>query len=437
MALDPLLIVAALLAFLFIALGVGLWIFVALLVTSLACYFVLLDFPLARVGATAKPVVLRAVTTFELAAVPLFIWMGEIISRSSVATRLFQGLTPWVIRVPGGLLHANVGGSVMFSAMSGSSVATTATIGRVTARELLARGYDPGLVLGSITVAGTIGIMIPPSIALIIYGLVAEVSVAQLFAAGVLPGLMLGALYSGYIALRCMVTPGLTPTEARRFGWDERLRALLQLAPVVLLIVFLLGSIYGGFATPSESAAVGVLGAILIAGAMGGLTLRTLWETAMSAVLTTAMIGTAYAGAALLASAIGFLHIPQTVAAAIGALDLTPLALLLMITLIYILLGCVLDGISMILMTVPIVLPILLMNGYDPIWVGIYLVLMIEVGLVTPPIGFNLFVLRGVTGQPIGRIARATFPFFLVMLLGGGLLIAFPQIALWLPAVLR
>lgn len=434
---DPLVIVAVVIVIVLVALGSGLWVFAGLLLTSLACFHFLLDFPVQRIGSTSRPVVLRAVTTFELAAVPLFIWMGEIISRSTVATRLFQGLTPWVIRVPGGLLHANVGGSVLFSAMSGSSVATTATIGRVTARELLGRGYDPGLVLGSITVAGTIGIMIPPSIALIIYGLVAEVSVAQLFAAGVLPGLMLGALYSGYIALRCMTTSGLTPPEVASFGWGERLRALAQLAPVVLLIVFLLGSIYGGYATPSESAAVGVLGAILIAGAMGGLTLRKLWETALSAVLTTAMIGSAFAGAALLATAIGFLHIPHTVSQAIGALDLTPLVLLLGITLIYILLGCVLDGISMILMTVPITLPILILNGYDPIWVGIYLVLMIEIGLVTPPVGFNLFVLRGVTGQPIGRIARATFPFFLVMLLGGALLIAFPQIALWLPGVLR
>jgi len=323
---------------------------------------------------------------------------------------------------------------VIFSALSGSSVATTATIGKVTTRELIQRGYYPNLVYGSITVAGTIGIMIPPSITLIVYGLIAEVSVAKLFAAGVLPGIMLGALYSLYIGGRCVVTPEFSPTQSDRFTWVDRLRSLSNLIPVVLLIVFLLGSIYGGFATPSESAAVGVLGAIVIAKFSGGISLRDLYQTAMSAVLTTAMIGSALAAAALLATAIGFMHMPQMLSEAIAALELSPLTLLLLLTAIYILLGCVLDGISMILMTVPVTLPLMLTAGFDPIWVGIYLVLMVEVGMVTPPVGFNLFVLRAITGVPITRIAAAAFPFFLIMLLGGLLLALFPQIALWLPS---
>lgn len=429
--------VFALLAVVLAALGSGLWIFSGLFVAAIFSFSVLLDFPWARIGSITTPIVLKSAFSFELAAVPLFIWMGEIISRTDVSSKLFQGLVPWVSRLPGGLLHANVGGSVLFSALSGSSVATTATVGRVTIRELMRRGYNTNLTLGSITVAGTIGIMIPPSITLIVYGLIAEVSVAQLFAAGVLPGIMLGALYSAYIAGRCLISPQFSPVQAERFTWVDRFRSLAQLLPVAALIVFLLGSIYGGYATPSESAAVGVLGAVVIASFSGGITFRNLYESAMSAVLTTSMIGSAFAGAALLATAIGFLHMPQLVAEAIAVLDLTPLALLLMLTVIYILLGCVLDGISMILMTVPITLPLLIANGFDPVWIGIYLVLMVEIGMVTPPIGFNLFVLRGMTGIPIGRIAYAALPFFLMMLFGGLLLVIFPQIALWLPNNLR
>lgn len=433
---DPFLTALLLLAVVFITLGAGVWIFSGLMVAAFFCFFVLLDFPAVRVGSIAKPILYKGVVSFELAAVPLFIWMGEIISRTNVSAMLFKGLAPWVSRMPGGLLHANVGGSVLFSALSGSSVATTATIGRVTSRELFARGYDQKLTLGSITVAGTIGIMIPPSITLIVYGLIAEVSVARLFAAGILPGIMLGALYSSYIAATHIVRPALTPPREERFRWSDRWRGLLRLSPTVLLVVFLLGSIYGGFATPSESAAVGVLGALLIAAFSGGMSLRDLYDSAMSAVLTTAMIGSAMAGAALLASAIGFLHLPQTVSAAISAMELTTITLLIVLTVVYVMLGAVLDGISMILMTVPITLPLLVANGFDPVWIGVYLVLMVEVGMVTPPIGFNLFVLRGITGIPIGRIALATLPFFLLMLVGGALLAVFPGIALWLPSLM-
>lgn len=434
---DTVIVLGALLAVVFFSLGAGLWIFAGLMLAALFSMGVLLDWPIVRIGASARPILLKSVQSFELAAVPLFIWMGEIISRTKVSEQLFRGLTPWVGGLPGGLLHANVGGSVLFSALSGSSVATTATIGRVTTRELFGRGYDQNLVLGSITVAGTIGIMIPPSITLIVYGLIAEVSVAKLFAAGIIPGLMLGMLYSGYISLRCGITPGLAPTQSGGASWRTRFFALGQLLPVVVLIVLLLGSIYGGYATPSESAAVGVLGALCIAAFSGGFTLRQFYDSAMSAVVVTSMIGSAFAGAALLASAIGFLHLPHLVSEGIAALELSPIALIALLTVVYVLLGCVLDGISMILMTVPITLPLLLANGFDPVWIGVYLVLLVEIGMVTPPIGFNLFVLRGITGVAIGRIAVATLPFFMLMLLGGSLLVAFPQIALWLPRLLE
>lgn len=433
---DPVTLSLVLLAVVICSLGAGLWIFVGLLLTALFAFLVLLGFPVPRIGSILTPVILKSVFSFELAAVPLFIWMGEIISGTNLAAKLFSGLAPWVRRLPGGLLHANVGGAVIFSGMSGSSVAATATIGKVATSELIGRRYDPSLVYGSITVAGTIGIMIPPSITLIIYGIVAEVSVAKLFAAGIFPGLMLGLLYSGYIFVRSLINPALAPAQQDAYSWRQRFAGLLGMAPVLLLIAFLMGSIYGGFATPSESAAVGVFGAIVIARFSGGITLADLYRTGMNAVLTTAMIGSALAAAAVLATAIGFLHLPQMLSEAIVALNLSPMMLLLLLTLIYVMLGTVLDGISMVLMTVPIVLPLLTTAGFDPIWIGVYLVLMVEIGLVTPPIGFNLFVLRSITGVPIGQIALATLPFFALMLLGGLLLSIFPQIALWLPAQL-
>lgn len=419
-----------------VTLGSGIWIFVGLFLAAFFSFFVLLGFPIARIGSITTPIVTQSVFSFEMAAIPLFIWMGEIISGTNLSAKIFNGISPWVSRVPGGLLHANVGGSVLFSALSGSSVATTATIGKVTTRELKQRGYNPSLIYGSIAVAGTIGIMIPPSITLIVYGLVAQVSVAKLFAAGVFPGLMLGALYSGYIVARCVATPAFSPPQADRFTWRDRLRGLRDLAPVTLLIVFLMGSIYGGFATPSESAAVGVLAAAIIAAFSGGLTLADLYRTAMRAIMTTAMIGSALAAAALLTTAVGFMHLPQLLAEGIGALDLSPMALLALLTLVYILLGTVLDGIPLVLMTVPVTLPLLLMGGFDPIWVGIYIVLMVEIAIVSPPIGFNLFVLRSISGASIGEISMAALPFVGMMLLGLVLLAIFPQIALWLPSLM-
>lgn len=425
-----------LLAILLGLLASGAWIFVALTLASVASLHFMLDFPLDRIGSISRSVLLKSVGSWELAAIPLFVWMGEIINRSTVSQRLFRGLTPWVAPLPGGLLHANVVGSVLFSAMSGSSVATTATIGRVNVRELEARGYDRQLSIGSITVAGTIGIMIPPSITLIIYGMIAKVSVTQLFVAGTLPGLMLGVLYSGLIMIRAYSNRSLTPDISSSGGFSARLAGMIDLLPVVLLIVFVLGGIYAGFATPSEAAALGVLGALLIGVFSGGVRLRDIYQSAMSAVRITAMIGSAAAAAAFFATAIGFLHLPQTVAGQIATLELAPWQLLVLLTMVYLILGAVLESISLILMTVPIVFPIVMAAGFDPVWFGIYLVLIVEIGLVTPPIGFNLFVMRGVTGHPIGEIARAAFPFFVTMLLAVAILAVFPEIALFLPEML-
>ena len=429
---TAILLVAILLALL----GSGAWIFIALIAASVASLYFLLDFPLARIGSISRSVMLKSVSAWELAAVPLFIFMGEIINRTDISRRLFRGLTPWVGHLPGGLLHSNVLGSVLFAAMSGSSVATTATVGRVNVRELESRGYDSRLSIGSITVAGTIGIMIPPSITLIIYGLIAEVSVTQLFAAGLLPGLMLGALYSGLIVARCLLDPRLAPGERGAAGIAAHFSGLLDLAPVVALIVFVLGGIYAGFATPSEAAALGVLGALLVSLAGGGIRPRDLYAAAMSSVRITAMIGSAAAAAAFFATTIGFLHLPQDLSRYITGLALEPWMLLVILTGIYLLLGSVLESIALILMTVPIVFPIVTAAGFDPVWFGIYLVLVVEIGLVTPPIGFNLFVMRGVTGLPIGHIAAAAVPFFLLMLLAVVILSVFPGIALFLPELI-
>ena len=302
-------------------------------------------------------------------------------------------------------MHTNVAGCVLFAAVSGSSVATTATIGKITTRALAERKYDVNLSVGSVAAAGSIGIMIPPSITMIIYGMIAEVSVAKLFAAGMFPGLLLGVLYSGFIAARCMLRPALAPTPETRPTMKQRLLALGDLLPVLFLILLVLGGIYTGLATPSEAAALGVVGALCITVSTGQLTWAVFVESAMSAVKITAMLGTAFAAAALLSTTMGFLHVPQTIATFIAGLDLTPVMLLVVLGAFYILLGCVLESISLILMTMPISYPLIVQAGFDPVWFGVFLVLVIEMGLITPPIGFNLFVLRGITGHPIGRIA--------------------------------
>lgn len=433
---EPIAIAFITIVLLFAFLASGAWVFVGLLLTSLVSLYFLADFSFQRLGAVAEPIFVKSVTSWELAAVPLFIWMGEIINRSDLSTRLFRGLTPWVGRMPGGLLHTNIGGCVLFSAVSGSSVATTATIGQVTTRALRERNYDMGLSVGSIAAAGSIGIMIPPSLTMIVYGLIAEVSVAKLFAAGLIPGLLLGLLYSGYIGVRCSLSPELAPKQPEAATWENRLRHMGDLAPIFALIVLVLGGIYAGWATPSEAAALGAFGALVLVVASGGFGPVDLFNSALAAAKTTAMLGTAFAAAMLLSTAMGLLHIPHTIAAWIGELGLAPWQLIIVLGVFYILLGCVLESIAMILMTMPIALPLVAQAGIDPIWFGVFIVLVVEMGLITPPIGFNLFVIRGITGYPIGRIAAGALPFFLLMLLAAILIALIPGLATWLPELL-
>ncbi|MDX6752354.1 TRAP transporter large permease subunit [Geminicoccaceae bacterium 1502E] len=376
----------------------------------------------------------NATTVPELIALPLFILMGEILFRTELSRSLFQGLAPWTSRLPGKLLHVNVLGCTLFAAISGSSAATTATVGRMTLTELTRRGYDRKLAMGSLAGAGTLGFLIPPSVIMIIYGVLAEVSILKLFIAGILPGFLLALAYMVYLGVRATLQADATPSTEDSFSWGERMRGLIELGPVVFLIVMILGSMYGGIASPTEAAAIGVLGAIIISAWQRTLNPATLSAAFMAAVRTSSMVGLIIAGAVFLSVAMGFLGIPRAVAEGIAALELGPMGLVLMLILVYGLLGCVLEGLSMIVMTLPITLPLIVAAGFDPLWFGVFLVLVVEMAQITPPVGFNLFVIQGMTGEPLGRISRAALPFFVIMILFTLLLALFPQIALFLPA---
>ncbi|MBT0963254.1 TRAP transporter large permease [Denitromonas iodatirespirans] len=430
---DAFLTGLAVLGLIVLYIGLGTWVFAGLMLVSVTSLGLILDFPVDRIGAIAKSILWRSSSTWELVAIPLFIWMGEIIFRTDIADRLFRGLTPFVARIPGGLLHTNVTGCTLFAAVSGSSAATTAMVGKITSSALADRNYDTNLSIGSLAGAGSLGLLIPPSIVMIVYGVLAEVSISRLFAAGLLPGLLIAGLYSGYIMLRCFINPELSPKGDERYRLTDRLRAILDLSPVLALIVIVLGGMYAGLVTPSEAAAVGVTATLAITVLMRELTWRIFVDSLMGAVKVSCMVCSILVAAALLSTAMGYLHVPAELAKAIDALSLSPYQLLLMLALFYIMLGLFLDGISIVVMSLPITFPLATMAGFDPVWFGIFLVLMVELGQVTPPVGFNLFVLQGITGHPIGRIAYAALPFFALMCLGVVIITLFPDIALWLP----
>ena len=374
-----------------------------------------------------------SLNSWSLAALPMFILMGEILYHSSISTRLLNGLIPWLNRVPGRLLHVNVAACSLFAAVSGSSAATTATVGKITLAELKKRGYSKKLAIGSLAGSGTLGFLIPPSLIMIIYGVLADVSIGKLFIAGIFPGLLLATAYSLYIMVAVRLDPEAVPREQERFSWRERLESIKELIPVFSLIALVLGSIYGGFATPTEAAALGVLGAIALAIYFRSFSWPIFRDSLASAVKTTAMISFIIAGAGFLAQVVGFLGIARAVSLYIGELGLTPYQLILVVGIMYIFLGMILDGISIVVMTLPIVLPIVTAAGYDPLWFGIFLVFMVELSQITPPVGFSLFVIQGISGEQIGYILKATFPFFLIMIGIVAVVTSFPEIALWLP----
>ena len=376
------------------------------------------------------------VEKWEYVALPLFILMGEILYRSGISEKLFKSLVPWLYRLPGGLLLMNIVSCTLFAAVSGSSAATTATVGRITLAEFDKLGYDKRLAMGSLAGAGTLGFLIPPSLIMIVYAILAEVSIGKMFMAGILPGLLLAGIYSSYIIYRGIRNPEIAPQTQDSYSWKERLVGLKDLAPTLLLILMVLGSIYGGVATPTEAAALGVLGATVFAFLNRRMNLKIMFECLVGAVKTNAMIMLIVVGAGFLSRVMGFLGIPMAITRAITELGLSPYMLMLLLGGFYILLGCLLDGFSIVVMTLPIALPMVTAAGFDPIWFGIYLILMVEVSQITPPVGFNLFVIQGLTNEPIIKIARYALPFFFLMLLTTAILTIFPEIALFLPNVM-
>ena len=427
------LIVLTILVVLALALGIGVWVGLALYTVGLVGLAIFKGMPVEKLIAQLT---WNVSTTPELVALPMFILMAEILFRSKLSDSLFSGLTPWTTRLPGRLLHVNVLGCTLFAAVSGSSAATTATVGRITLTELFKRGYNKRLAMGSLAGAGTLGFLIPPSVIMIIYGVLAEASILKLFIAGIIPGLLLALSYMAYIAISAVLS-GATPEDDIRPTWSDRFAALTHLGPVMFLILLVIGSMYGGFASPSEAAAVGVVGALIVSAIQGSFNWTNIVEAAFGAVRTTSMIGLIVAGAYFLSVAMGFLGVPRIVAAEIGALDLSPFGLILLLLVFYVILGCVLEGMSSIVMTLPITLPLIMAAGYDKIWFGIFLVIVVEMAQITPPVGFNLFVIQGMTGESIGRIALATFPFFLIMAAFALAIAVFPGIVMYLPSVIE
>lgn len=418
-----------LVAVLFVLLGSGLWIALALTLVGIVA-MIGTGAPVGQVMATT---IWGSAASWTLTALPLFIWMGEILFRSRLAEYLFRGLAPWMGGLPGQLLHVNVIGSGIFAAFSGSSAATCATIGKMTIPELTRRGYPDGIVIGSIAGAGTLGLLIPPSISMIVYGVAAEVSIAKLFVAGVLPGLLLMGLFSLYVAGWALAT-GHLPKEAVRVPLIERIKASRHMVPVLLLIVVVIGSMYGGFATATEAAAVGVAGALVLSWLSGTLTWRSFTDALVAAMLTSTMIAFILAGAAFLTAAMAFTGLPRLLVTWIGTLGLSPYALLAALTVFFVILGCFIDGVSMIVLTTAVLLPVVQAAGIDLLWFGIYMVLVVEVSMITPPVGFNLFVLQAMTGRDIAYIARVTLPFFAIIIAMIAILAAFPQLVHFLPA---
>jgi len=422
-----------LLVVLFGALAVGLWVGFALIAVGLVAMLLAAPAPPSLVFATK---VWGGLSVWDLTALPMFIWMGEILVRSRLSSDMFSGLAPFTARLPGRLLHVNVMGCALFAAVSGSSAATTATIGRMSLPELKSRGYEDSMAIGTLAGSGTFGFLIPPSIILIVYGAATEQSIARLFLAGVLPGLMLAALFGGYIMLWAMLNRSRMPAAEPPTDLSEAMRAAARLLPVVGLILAVIGSIYLGIASPTEAAVIGVTGALILASATGALSWAGFLDSLQRATVTTCMIAFILAGAAFLTVAMGYTGIPRELARGISDMQLSPYWLLAMLTLFFIVMGMFLDGISIVVLTVSIILPTVVAAGIDPIWFGIFLVLVVEISQITPPVGFNLFVIQTITGRDIFAVARYAAPFFGLLVLAVAILTLFPEIALWLPGTM-
>ena len=372
-------------------------------------------------------------SSWSLTALPLFVWMGEILFRTKLSENLFKGLSPWLARLPGGLIHVNVLGCAIFAAISGSSAATVATVGKMSIPELRKRNYPERFLLGTLAGSGTLGLLIPPSIILIIYGVTVEESIAKLFIAGIIPGIALALLFMTYVVAWSIKNKKIMPVISEDFSFLEKIKQSGQLIPVVLLILAVIGSIYAGVATATEAASLGVLGALVLSYFQKSLTKESFTKSLLGATKTSCMIAFILAGSSFLTLAMAFTGLPKNLAVFIDTLQLSPYMLLLVLTLFYIILGMFLDGISAVVLTMAIIEPMIRQAGFDMIWFGIYLVIVVEMAQITPPVGFNLFVLQGMAKRDMGFIARSAFPLFLLMILAVIIIIAFPQLALWLP----
>ena len=419
-----------LLTLLLVILGSGVWIAVGLGLVGLIAMLLTTTVP---VGAVLATTVWSASASWTLAALPLFIWMGEILFRTRLSEEMFRGLSPWLQWLPGRLIHVNVIGCGIFAAVSGSSAATCATIGKIALPELEKRGYDKGMSLGSLAGSGTLGLLIPPSIPMVVYAVTANVSVLQVFLGGFLPGFLVMALYSGYIICWSLLNPKKVPPRDPPMPFLAKLGESTKLIPCLLLILAVFFSLVLGFATATECAAWGVAGALILAWWSGTLTKKTFFDSVMSATRLTCMIMLILAGAAYTTAAMAYTGIPAALAEWVKGQHLTPGMLAVYLSIMYIILGCLIDGISMIVLTMVIVLPMIQQAGIDLVWFGVYLVIHVEMAQITPPVGFNLFVLQNMSGRDTFTVARAAFPFFILLIVAVFIITEFPQIVLVLP----
>ena len=431
---NDMMITGLLVLTLFLILGSGVWIGLTL---SGVAWVGMQMFSARPAGDAMAMTIWGSASSWTLTALPLFIWMGEILFRTRLSQDMFKGLAPWMQALPGRLLHTNVVGCAIFAAVSGSSAATCATIGKMTLPELQRRGYPEDMVIGTLSGSGTLGLLIPPSIIMIVYGVAADVSIAQLFIAGVIPGLLLAGLFSGYIIFWSLRHPDQIPPRDAPMSFMQKIQESSSLIPVILLIGAVLGSIYTGFATATEAAAVGVVGALILSSLQGSMSWSVFKEALMGATRLYCMIALILAGAAFLTLSMGYIGLPRHLAEWIGGLGLSPFALIMALMVFFIILGCFLDGISMVVLTMGVLMPTVQKAGIDPIWFGIFIVFVVEMAQITPPVGFNLFVLQGMTGKQLPYIARVSMPMFFLMI-GAVLLIYFvPGIVTWLPTQMK
>ena len=411
-------------------LGSGVWVAISMIgVSSIG----MLIFTSRPVGDAMATTMWGTSSSWTLTALPLFVWMGEILFRTKLSENLFTGLAPWLSRLPGGLIHVNVVGCALFAAISGSSAATVATVGKMSIPELRKRNYPEKLLLGSLAGSGTLGLLIPPSIILIIYGVTVQESIAKLFIAGIIPGIMLAVIFMAYVITWSIINKKEMPTSNESFSFSEKIKGSSQLLPVIMLIIAVIGSIYTGVATATEAASLGVVGALILSFFQKTLTKETFKTSLLGATKTSCMIAFILAGSSFLSLAMGFTGLPRNLAIWIQEMNLSPYVLIFVLTIFYIILGMFLDGIPAVVLTMAIIEPMIRQAGFDMIWFGIFLVVVVEMAQITPPVGFNLFVLQGMAGKDMSFIAKSAFPLFLLLILAVIFIVVFPEIALWLP----